>query len=137
MNFSKDLIIEDEAADINVTSLVDIVFCLLLFFVVTTTFANSLGINVNLPSAASGTVEAASKDITVSIDAGGRIFLADSPVTLSALKSEFARLEQQVSSSVLILRADEKVNHGLVVQVMDLAKEAGVQKLAIATTTAE
>ncbi|HQH25974.1 MAG TPA: biopolymer transporter ExbD [Oligoflexia bacterium] len=134
MNFSKDLVVEDEAVDVNVTSLVDIVFCLLLFFVVTTTFANALGINVNLPSAASGTVEPASKDITVSINAKEQIFLADTPVAVSALKTEFSRLLQQGSGPVLILRADEKVNHGLVVQVMDLAKEAGVQKLAIATT---
>jgi len=82
MNFSKDLVVEDEAVDVNVTSLVDIVFCLLLFFVVTTTFANALGINVNLPSAASGTVEPASKDITVSINAKEQIFLADTPVAV-------------------------------------------------------
>ena len=97
-------------------------------------FRQRLGINVNLPSAASGTVEPASKDITVSINAKEQIFLADTPVAVSALKTEFSRLLQQGSGPVLILRADEKVNHGLVVQVMDLAKEAGVQKLAIATT---
>jgi biopolymer transport protein ExbD len=133
MNFGKDLIIEDDAVDINVTSLVDIVFNLLLFFVVTTTFATSLGINVNLPASTSATVAAASKDITVTIDDKGKIFLANTPVSVDALRAEFSSQLKQGQQTTLIIRADERVNHGLVVHVMDLAKEAGVQKLAIAT----
>lgn len=137
MNFTKDLLLEDESTDINVTSLVDVVLNLLFFFMVTTTFTETLGIKVNLPVTTTAAVEAVQKEITVSIKQDGQVYLAESPIALDALGGAFTKLLSSGSRSALILRADEKVNHGRVVQVMDLAKKAGIQKIAIATAPQE
>jgi biopolymer transport protein ExbD len=133
MNFGKDLLLEDESTDINVTSLVDVVLNLLFFFMVTTTFSETLGIKVNLPVTTTASVETVQKEITVSIKENGQVYLAESPIAVDSLPGAFGKLLSAGSRSELILRADEKVNHGRVVQVMDLAKKAGIKKIAIAT----
>ena len=133
MNFGSELLIEDEATDINVTSLVDVMLNLLFFFMVSTTFAESMGIKINLPGAATGALEPARKEITVSIKENGELFLGDAATQVDALPLSFSKLLREGSAPTLILRADEKVSHGRVVHVMDLAKAAGIQKIAIAT----
>jgi biopolymer transport protein ExbD len=137
MNFGKDLLVEDESTDINVTSLVDVVLNLLFFFMVSTTFSQTLGIKVNLPVTTTASVETVQKEITVSIKENGQVYLAEAPVAVDSLPGAFGKLLSEGSRSALILRADEKVNHGRVVQVMDLAKKAGIQKIAIATAPKE
>ena len=137
MNFSKDIGVEEDSIDINVTSLVDIVFNLMLFFMLTTTFSGGIGIKVNLPKASSGTAENTAKDVTVTIDAQGNIFVGDKVQSVDSLRQVFEEQLHQGNRSSLVLRADAQVNHGLVVRVMDAAKEAGIEKLAIATLVKE
>lgn len=122
---------------INVTSLIDVVFLLLIFFVVTSTFLERPGLDLSLPEASSAEV-AAQKEVTVQIEEGGGIVVdgeaVDDRSGLVALIE--ARLEQSEKRRV-VLEADERVSHGNVVEVMDAARQAGASGIVIATRPGE
>ncbi len=118
---------------VDVTPLIDVVFLLLIFFMITTTFVNSPGLDVNLPKASASDTMIQPSDIVVAVDDMGSIVFEHKPVTLEELA---AILESKVADSpnaTVIVQADEEVFHGLVVKVMDAAKAAGFARLAIAT----
>lgn len=133
MNFGNGYLHEEETIDINITPLIDIVFLLLIFFMVSTTFAESHAIKVKLPSANTTPVETASKDFTVSMRKDGQVFLNGKPVTIDSLPQAIGKLLASGTHPALILRADKEVEHGRVVNVMDIARTAGVKKIAVAT----
>jgi len=120
---------------IDITSLVDVVFLLLIFFMVTTTFATQSGIGVNLPEA-SARERPSAEAVSVSITADGTFFLDRGRVTRDALRGGLQELRgQRGEETVVIIRADEAVSHGRVVEAMDAARSAGFRRLAIATHT--
>lgn len=121
---------------INITSLIDVLFLLLIFFMVSSTFLEQPGMKLDLPAAKSFEVEE-QKELVVHISPRGEIFLGEQQVSLDTLK---ARLELQVAvdrERPLVLRADRDAAHGRVVEVMDVAKQAGVRKIVIATRVPE
>ncbi|MCR4439038.1 MAG: biopolymer transporter ExbD [bacterium] len=121
---------------INITSLIDVLFLLLIFFMVSSTFLEQPGMKLDLPAAKSFEVEE-HKELVVHISPQGEIFLGEQQVALDTLK---ARLELQVAvdrERPLVLRADKDAAHGRVVEVMDVAKQTGVRKIVIATRVPE
>jgi biopolymer transport protein ExbD len=120
---------------IDITSLVDVVFLLLIFFMVTTTFATQSGIGVNLPQA-SARERPSTEAVSISITADGSLFLDRSRVTADGLRGGLRELRgQRGDETVVVIRADEAVLHGKVVEAMDAARSAGFRRLAIATRT--
>jgi biopolymer transport protein ExbD len=114
------------------TSLVDIVFILVIFLTVTTTFATSGGINVNLPQASSERpVEKADK-LFVVINREGVAFIEGEKMTTEQLAERFRQFSKTSPDAVVVLQADKMTLHGRVVEVMDLAQLAGLKRLAIA-----
>ncbi|HKW12861.1 MAG TPA: biopolymer transporter ExbD [Candidatus Krumholzibacteria bacterium] len=117
---------------VNVTSFIDVLFVLLLFFMVSTTFVNQPAMSLDLPKAVhtQGTRQPA---IIVYVDQHGNVHLNDEPVDDAlldtALRSRLATSEDKA----VVLKADSRVSHGTVVHVLDIIKGAGVQKLTIAT----
>lgn len=121
---------------INVTSLIDVVFLLLIFFVVTSTFLERPGLDLSLPEA--GTAEiAAREDVTVRLAADGAVSVDDRTVALDALGDEIADRLARGESDRVILEADERVPHGRVVTAMDAARRAGASALVVATRPEE
>jgi biopolymer transport protein ExbD len=117
---------------VNVTSFIDVLFVLLLFFMVSTTFVNQPAMSLDLPKAvhSQGTRQ---PPIIVYIDQNGLIHLNDEPVDDSVLEQALrARLAASEEKAV-VLKADSRVTHGVVVHVLDIIKGAGVVKLTIAT----
>jgi biopolymer transport protein ExbD len=117
---------------VNVTSFIDVLFVLLLFFMVSTTFVNQPAMSLDLPKAvhSQGTREPA---IIVYVDQNGGVRLNDEPVNDALLDSALrARLATSEDKAV-VLKADSRVSHGTVVHVLDIIKGAGVVKLTIAT----
>jgi len=120
-------------------ALTDIVLNLFIFFFITFSFLatfHRLGetqMNVNLPQAASTVQPLEKRGLTVVLTKEGGLFLEREPVTLEQLRERFRQAIAEHASVQLILRADQEVRHGRVVQLMDLAKTEGVQRLAIAT----
>ncbi len=119
---------------INITSLIDVLFLLLIFFMVSSTFIEQPGMKLELPESESSTIEKI-KELVLEIRQDGSIFLNESPVILDSLEKNFKKLLPALESPSLILKADKTVPHGTVVKVMDKAKISGLEKLIIATKT--
>ena len=100
---------------------------------ITTTFVNSPGIEVDLPKAANSQSPIQPQDVVVAIDLNGEIIFEHSRVSLSELTALLESKFSEKPEATVVVQADQEVFHGLVVKVMDAAKEAGFLKLAIAT----
>jgi len=120
-------------------ALTDIVLNLFIFFFITFSFLASfhkLGetqMDINLPKAASAVQPLERRGLMVMITREGGLFLEREAVTIEQLQERFRQSMAQGGEVQLIIRADQEVPHGRVVEVMDLAKTAGIQRLAIAT----
>jgi biopolymer transport protein ExbD len=123
--------------EINLTSLIDVVFLLLIFFMVSTTFERQAALRIDLPEASA--VEAPSEEprrIELAIDANGLMFLNDRqlvdsrPATLRAALEELAGDNRDLP---LVLRADSETPHHFVVTAMDVSGQLGFTRLSIAT----
>lgn len=119
---------------IDLTAMVDVVFLLIIFFMVSTTFITlESGLPVDLPQAQSTQAQASGLP-TVTITADQRIYLSGAQVTEEDLLASLeANLSDESSAGVVVLRADSSVPHGLTVRVMDVIKRAGALRIAIAT----
>ncbi|MBW2108568.1 MAG: biopolymer transporter ExbD [Deltaproteobacteria bacterium] len=114
------------------TSLIDIVFLLLIYFLLTTNFMVDEGIKVKLPQAKASAPQA-EEVITVCVDRQGRAFLGTEEVSLAEL---FKRLKEKIGSrenKLVVVKADRAVILNKAVQVMDVAKAAGAGRLCLAT----
>ncbi len=124
---------QKESLSIDLTSMVDVVFLLVIFFMVSTTFITlESGLPVDLPQASSP--QSAISDLpTVTITKDQVIYLSGTQVSEAELVTSLRALLSQTGLSVVVLRADKEVLHGTTVKVMDLIKQAGAQRIAIAT----
>jgi biopolymer transport protein ExbD len=129
-----------EEPEVNLISLVDVVFMLLIFFMVTTTFVQTSGLKVALPQADPSQPQPASGNIIeVVVDAEGRYYIDGRQLRdRSALTLERGLVEVMGDdrSKPLLVRADARATHQAVVTVMDVAARNGFSKLSIATTPA-
>lgn len=125
-----------EEPDINITSLIDVVFLLLIFFMVSTTFEQQAALRVDLPEASE--VESTSdipERIEFVIDAEGRMYLNDNALVNSdkrTIRAAFIDSASDDRSLPIVLRADRLTPHHFVVSVMDVAAELGFNNLSIA-----
>jgi len=117
---------------INITSLIDVLFLLLIFLMVSSTFLEQPGIKLDLPEAQSAVV-VEQKDFILFVDKEKRLFLNDAPVTLDQLEEKLKAALPNMKDGALILKADQDVTHGLVVRIMDDVKKSGVKRLVIGT----
>lgn len=138
MDFSIEEENEDIASAINVTSLVDVVFLLLIFFMVTTTFADPSGIAVKLPKTTSAPTTVNSKDtLAVTIDQTGNASFNGTKTTIEELRGKLEQVRATKSGELtLVVRADKDTFHGTVVSVLDVAKRVGIDRISIATSPA-
>ncbi len=117
---------------VDTTPMTDIVFLLLIFFMLSSSFLIEPGIKLKLPKTQTAEIQA-EKKLTVSINRNSKIFLNDREIKLEELEDELRVQLALEKERLLIIRADKEVSHGLVVDIMDIAKLAGADKLAIAT----
>ena len=118
---------------INIASLVDMLFILLIFFVVTSTFVEQPSIRLDLPSTRHADTTKL-EDLIVTIDKNGETFLKREPVTAWELGEAFREAVRKRKETILILRADKDANYGSVVAVMDIARGAGLKRITALTT---
>lgn len=126
-----------KSASFDLTPLIDIVFQLLIFFMVTTTFVNLENrLEVNLPS---GDFAAAqpSENIIVSITENNIVYLNGKLIDPLKLTENVAVELKKAPNKTVVLEADTNVLHGKVIRIMDLLKQGGAEKIAIATQPAE
>jgi biopolymer transport protein ExbD len=128
-------------AEINITPLTDIFLVLLIIFMVTSSVMADVGaksgLRVNLPKGAVKEVNIAAKDLTIAIAPDGKMVVRGKPVTPEELAQIMAQAKAENPDTQVIVQADEVTHHGRVVSVMELAKTAGLHRLAIATRRAK
>lgn len=120
-------------ANPGMTAMIDIIFLLLLFFVLSSSFIVQPGIKINLPQTVSSE-QPTRKDLVVIIARDLRIFVNNDQVTFESLWGRLIEELKFQRQGTLVLRADRDVPHGFVVRVMDVAKQAGANRIAIATS---
>ena len=123
--------------EMNVTPLTDVFLVLLIFFMVTTSFIlTAQGITINLPTAANiETIK--QKDLTISMDINEQIFLNEERVTYDTLQGKIQDRLEGKTEKLVVIKADKDVYTRKVVKLMDIAKQAGAEKLAISTEIEE
>ena len=123
---------EAEEAAIDLTPMLDVVFIMLIFFIVTTSFVKEAGIDVNKPKA-SQQKQKPSATIFVAIRANGEIWLDKRAVDVERVGATIEKLLAESPTDTVIIQADKEAKHGLVVEVMDQIKIAGSDlKISIA-----
>ena len=123
-----------EEPQLNLTSLIDVVFLLLIFFMVTTTFVKNSGLQIRLPEAGSEVAPAAEENLEVIVDANNRIIVRGAPVTSDAgLRQQLRAAAGDNFKQPLRIRADGRASHQAVVRVMDAAAALGFAQVDIAT----
>lgn len=128
--FAKYMPEEDDNA-IDLTPMLDVVFIMLIFFIVSASFVKESGIEVDKPQA----VSAQQKDtasLLVAIDAKNQIWINKTQVEVGALKANILRMHAENPQGTLVIQADKKSMNESLVQVMDAARQAGITNMAIA-----
>ncbi len=123
----------DDEPRIDMTPMVDVVFLLLIFFMISTTFVESPGISIKLPEASSQTVDREPKEIKIYLSSAGDIFYHDKKISIDGFRELLFEHQSAADKTTILLLADQESRHGKVVTLMDLARDAGFVKLAIAT----
>jgi biopolymer transport protein ExbD len=124
----------DDEAQIDMTPMLDVTFIMLIFFIVTTSFVKESGVEVSRPNAETGLPQKA--NIMIGISTTGQVWMSKRQVTMDAVRPyvEAARSESPESSVIIV--ADRLAPAGVVIQVMDQSRLAGVTNIAIATQKA-
>lgn len=117
----------------DITPLVDVVFLLLIFFMLSTTFIVSPGIRINLPEAKAESIRKEGREVRIKLDVTGKIYVNEHAMSPEALEAHLAQTAAGDRDTLVIIEADEQSMHRFVVEVMDKAKNAGLNRMAIAT----
>lgn len=120
-----------EKRHFDLTPLIDVVFQLLVFFLLTSIYSKPV-IPVNLPEAVSGVVSEES-DITVSIKSNSMIFLNNKPINVTQLTFDIKKMLEKRTDKSVFLFADQSVNFGFVIDIMDRTKQAGATSISVVT----
>lgn len=127
---------EDEP-DVNLTPLIDVVFLLLIFFMVSTTFEHQSRIQIDLPEATASPVEVDEESIEIIIDAQGRYFIGEEQVVnteLKTLKSAISKAVGERETVPVTIRADAKTPHQAVITALDATSQLGLTHISLATS---
>jgi len=131
---------KEDSVEVNLTPLIDVVFLLLIFFMVSTTFDRHAKLKVSLPEASTKATQQQNDPLVLSIDAKGNYFLNERQIVnqqLGTLKQAILKTLSEKNVNIedvsLVLRADANTPHQSVVRAMDAASQLGLSKLSIAT----
>ncbi len=123
---------QEEETRVDISPLIDMVFILLIFFMVSTTFVRDMNLDLERPSASSAEV-ASTKAIRLYIDNNGDTYLDGQPVRLWVIQSRLREMLQASGSEQVLVVTDEDVASGRLVEVVDQARRAGAGDVGVAT----
>ncbi len=121
---------------VDITPLVDVVFLMLIFFMVSTSFKVSSSLNLELPASHSKAQQTEQKEVVISIDGSGQLFVQDEPVKDGDLRRRILNVSKGDPNMRVVLRADANARHRRVVYVLDTIRALGMGKIGIATMNA-
>ena len=123
-----------EGEEVNLTPMLDVVFIMLIFFIVTASFVKESGIDVNRQEAASAEPQETA-NILVAISESGQVWIDKRPIDIRAVRANIERLHAENPKGSVVIQADKRSENGILVQVLDAARLAGVENVALATET--
>lgn len=118
---------------VDITALVDLVFLLIIFFLLSTTFIVSPGIRIDLPEASSQRIQKERKEITLSVDESGFVYFNKDQVGPDALASRLAATAEEDPDTTVVIKGDRNTKFGGVVDLLDRVKKSGLHRIAIMT----
>jgi len=121
----------DEESEINLTPMLDVVFIMLIFFIVTASFVKESGIEINRQYA-SQAEEKKSANIFIAIAENGQVWIDKRMVDVRAVRANIERLHAENPQGAIVIQADRSSKNGVLVQVLDAAKAAGVENVSLA-----
>jgi biopolymer transport protein ExbD len=122
---------EEDDTEINMTPMLDVVFIMLIFFIVTASFVKEAGIDVNRPEAATA-VQKDRAGILIGINAKGEVWINKRRIDVRAVQANVARLHAENPQGTVVIQADKKATTDVLIKVMDGARAAGVFDVSIA-----
>lgn len=122
-----------QSADVQMTPLIDMVFILLIFFIVTTVFIEETGVDVNKPRAASAE-DLEKHSILIAVTANGQVYQGGRSIGVDGVRSVVAAMLESDDTMPVIIQGDTAASHGIIVKVIDAAKLAGAQTVNLATS---
>lgn len=122
---------DDDESEINITPMLDVVFIMLIFFIVTATFVKEAGIDVNRPDAATA-VKQEKANILIAINEKNEIWIDRRKVDIRSVRPNIERLHAENPQGSVVIQADKESKTDTLIQVMDAARSAGVFNVAIA-----
>lgn len=126
-----------EEANLEMTPLIDVVFLLLIFFLITTTFSQGQEdeLPIDLPEAVSGESATEGEKVVLSITEDGSVDIeGDEPLEGDSVDDQLSELYERKSDAAVVLRGDEAASHGEVIEVLDKIKETGFEKVNLVTS---
>ena len=118
-------------SEVNLTPMLDVVFIMLIFFIVTASFVKESGIEISRPGASTA-VRKEKGNILIAISANDQIWMNRRQVDPRALRANIERMHAENPQGAVIIQADKAAKTGLLVQVMDAARSAGVKSVSLA-----
>ena len=125
-----------EKGRLDIAPLIDVVFLLLIFFMLSSHFVTQPGIMLTLPAATTGRLHHV-EDIIIVISSDNNLYLKEEEVGFGDLLDKLKAQVKETNKKIVIIKADEKVDLGLAVEIMDIAKQAGADGLIISTRPVE
>ena len=122
---------QEEESEINITPMLDVVFIMLIFFIVTATFVKESGIDVNRPDAATA-VKQEKANILIAISANNTIWLDRRQIDIRSVRPNIERLHAENPQGTVVIQADKESKTDTLIQVMDASRQAGVFNVSIA-----
>ena len=122
---------EEESEEINMTPMLDVVFIMLIFFIVTASFVKEAGIDVNRPEDATA-VKKQRANILVAISDSGEIWINKRQVDIRAVQANIERLKAENPQGSVVIQADKKATTDTLIKVMDASRAAGAFDVSIA-----
>ena len=133
INIRKSLRSNFHEEEINMAPLIDMVFLLLIFFMVTTSFVKETGIDVNRPTAATAQVQNKG-NILLGVTEDGRIYFEKNPIDIRSVRAHVERSLAENPEGAVVIVADQKSDTGVIVRIMDQCRLAGAARVSIAAS---
>lgn len=121
-----------QEASINMTPMIDVVFLLLTFFMLTSTYIKTSAINVDLPSAQTSDAQPV-RDVVITLYKSGDVTLNEKSIKMDFLGKEVRKLYNQNNNIVVTIRGDQGVAYGSLIEIMDTVRLAGIKRMSLAT----
>jgi biopolymer transport protein ExbD len=126
---------QPEESTLDMTPLVDVVFLLIIFFMLSTTFIVVPGLHIDLPEAASEKIEIETQKAVLSVDREGALYFDEERVDRESMRRKLMEASASNPETLILLKGDRGCGYGRIVDLLDMVRQTGLNRIAIVTST--